>query len=167
MQNTVLQIFYTDKFGRRHKEPQGKFYYDETLNKDIYLADMNPNKWWRNYGGWSISKQILEAFSKVKVRPQIVYREKLKGMIYITNMTTFKKKGILVAYGSHQQYVLPIHNWTAKQVSLRNEPKDLPVITLSNWINGKSDLGKVRGSDFQIVDGRAVYITEPQQQSMI
>jgi len=135
MKQAVLSIYYVDKAGKRHHEPQGKFYYHQ--GKPIYIADVTPNKWWRNYGGYSISRQILDAFSKVKIRPAIIYRDKIKAMVYTSNMTNFKKKGILVAYGGHSQYVLPINRWDAKNILIKGEPYNLPVITVANWIKTK------------------------------
>lgn len=140
MKQAVLKIYYTDKYGKLHSESQGKFYYLE--GKPIYLADMNPNKWWRNYSGYSISKQIIEAFEKLKLRPRIIYRLKDKGTLYETTQTKFKKKGILVAYGGHQQYVLPIKEWKAKQASIE-EPHGLPEMTVNLWTKIKDDFMEV------------------------
>lgn len=167
MKQAVLQIYYVDRYGKRHRDPQGKFYYN--MGKPVYLADMTPNKWWRNYGGYSISRQILDAFSKVKVRPTIIYRDRVKGMLYITNMTKFKKKGILVAYGGHSQYVLPINSFEAKNVVLKGEPKGLPVLTVSKWLTAeKDDAGKPpRGTEYEIVDGVARLKIVAEQQSFV
>lgn len=136
MKQAVLKIFYTDSYGKLHSDPQGKFFYLE--GKPVYLADMTPAKWWRNYGGYSISKQIIEAFQVLKLRPRIIYRLKDKGTLYEATATKFKNKGILVAYGSHQQYVLPIKNWKAKQAVL-NDPHQLSVMNVSDWIKTRED----------------------------
>lgn len=156
MKQAVIKITYVDSYGKRHSEPQGKFFY--LKEKPIFLADMTPGKWWKNYGGYSIAKDLLEAFAKVKVRPQIIYRYRLKGVNYFTNMTTFKKKGILVAYGGHEQYVLPIGNWTAKKVSMAGVPMDLPVMSINEWLRTEKDAipVKPRGTDFVIKNGVAV-----------
>lgn len=132
MKEAVLRIYYKDKFGKLHCDPQGKFYYLD--GKPVYLADMTPNKWWRNFSGYSISKQILDAFSKLKIKPQIIYRFKEKAILYFATSTLFTKKGIFVPYGSHEQYVLPIKNFKAKQGDVYFEPKDLPIIDLNNWM---------------------------------
>jgi len=131
MKEAVLRIFYKDKFGKLHCEPQGKFYYLD--GKPVYLADMTTSKWWRNFSGYSISKQILNAFTKIKIRPQIIYRIKEKAILYFATPTLFTKKGILVPY-THEQYVLPIKNFKAKQGDVYFEPKDLPVMNLDDWI---------------------------------
>lgn len=131
MKQAVLKIYYKDKYLKLHSEAQGKFFYLE--GKPIYLADMTPNKWWRNYSGYSISKQIIEAFEKLKLRPRIIYRLKDKGTLYEATQTKFKKKGILVAYGGHSQYVLPIKEWTAKQAVL-TDPHQLPVMSVDDWV---------------------------------
>lgn len=155
MKQAVLKIIYVDQFGKRHNEPQGKFFYMN--KKPVFMADMTPAKWWKNYAGYSISKQILDAFSKVKVRPTIIYRYRIKGMNYFTNMTKFKTKGILVAYGGHSQYVLPIGNWEAKRVSMKGVPMDLPVILLSQWVKTVNEVAptKPKGSDYVIENGVA------------
>jgi hypothetical protein len=145
MREAVLQIYYTDKYKKLHKEPQGKFYYEN--GKPIYLADMTPNKWWRNYGGYSIAKQILEAFSKLKLRPQIVYRVRERGTLYMAKITDFRKKGIMVAYGSHEQYVLPIKSWKGVQAAL-NDPKGLPVMNLADWMK-TTDIDASTASDLR------------------
>jgi hypothetical protein len=168
MKQAVIKIIYVDQFGKRHNEPQGKFFYRN--EKPVFMADMTPAKWWRNYAGYAISKQILDAFSKLKIRPMIVYRYRIKGVNYITNMTKFKTKGILVAYGGHSQYVLPIGNWDAKRVSMRGVPMDLPAMTLNQWVKTTDPMpeGKLRGIDYVIVDGVAVpkkYV-EPVQKQM-
>lgn len=157
MKQAVLQISYKDKYGKIHREAQGKFFYHGgNLKKPIYLADMTPAKWWRNYAGWSISKQILDAFSEAKTYPTIVYRDKIKNTIYTTNLTKFKQKGILVAYGSHAQYVLPIGNWKAHNLSLGNEPFNLPVLNISNWLKtDKASIG-LNVNDFIWKDGIAI-----------
>lgn len=134
MKQAVLKIYYKDNYGKLHNEAQGKFFYLE--GKPVYLADMTANKWWRNYSGYSISKQVVEAFQKLKIRPRIIYRLKDKGTLYETTQTKFKKKGILVAYGSHQQYVLPIKEWKAKQAVI-NDPHGLPEMAVDSWVKSE------------------------------
>lgn len=132
MREAVLQIYYKDKYGKVHHEAQGKFYYRE--GKPVFLADMTPGKWWRNYGGYSIAKQILTAFSKAKVKPLIIYRLKEQNILYLTNSTTFQKKGILTPYGFHEQWVLPIKNFKATEGDIENEPHGLPSMDLAEWL---------------------------------
>ncbi|HYD35525.1 MAG TPA: hypothetical protein VD999_05635 [Vitreimonas sp.] len=127
----VLCIWYTDSFGNKRREPQGKFFYLD--GKPVFLADMNPNKLWRKFNGYSIAKQILEVFSELKLRPQIIYRLKSSGLLYYAKPTSFTTKGIMVSYGNHQQYILPIKNFEAKQKALINEPKNLPLLDLDRW----------------------------------
>lgn len=168
MKQAVLKIIYTDQFGKRHNEPQGKFFY--LKEKPVFMADMTPAKWWKNYAGYSIAKQVLDAFSKVKVRPTIIYRYRLKGVNYITNMTKFKSKGILVAYGGHSQYVLPIGNWEAKRVSSVGVPMNLPAIMLSEWIKTESEVSPVKpkGTDYIIENGVArLKVDNPVQSQML
>ncbi len=163
MKQAVLKIYYTDKFNKLHVEPQGKFFY--MSGKPVFLADMTDAKWWRNFGGYSIAKQILDAFSKVKVRPQIIYRVKEKHTIYIANPTLFKKRGVLVAFGGHEQYVLPIQNWKAVDTGIESEPKDLPVIALSDWIKtSQTDsiaTPQTAQTQYRFEGNTAIPITEP------
>lgn len=137
MKQAVLSIYYVDPRNKKHHEPQGKFFY--AYNKAIYLADMTSHKWWNNYGGYSISKQILDAFSRVGERPTIVYRIKNSTTFYTANMTTFKKMGVLVAYGGHAQYVLPIGKWKVHEGKIKGEAFNLPVVTVANWIKSKNE----------------------------
>jgi hypothetical protein len=131
MKETVLKIYYTVN-GNLKQEEQGKFYYLE--GKATFLADMTPAKWWYKFGGYSISKQILDAFSKAKIKPQIIYRLRTSGTLYYATSTLFQKKGILTASGGHSQYILPIKNFTAKKGNVAQEPKNLPVMSLSDWL---------------------------------
>lgn len=136
MTEAVIKIFYKDRYGTTHLEPQGKIYL--IGEKPTYLADMTPHKWWVNYAGYSISKQILDAFSKKKIRPDIIYRVKEKNILYYATPTIFKKKGVLVPYGDHQQYILPIQYFKAREGTLEREPKNLPAMKLSDWIKGSA-----------------------------
>ena len=140
---TVIRIFYQDKYKKLHIEAQGKFYSLE--GKPTYLADMNPAKWWRNYAGYSIAKQVLDAFSKLKIRPQIIYRVKETATLYFTTPTQFIKKGIFVAYGSHEQFVLPVRYFKARQGNVSYEPMDLPLINISDWIKSSTVLVEQQG----------------------
>lgn len=137
MREAVLRIFYTDSNGKVHAEPQGKFFYDS--GKPVFLADMTPNKWWRNYGGYSIAKQLLNAFSETKVKPQIIYRVKERVTLYYTSQTQFLKKGVLISYGGHEQYVLCIRYFKAVNGNISDEPKNLPIINLNDWVKDVSE----------------------------
>jgi len=133
----VLKIYYKDRFGKLHAEAQGKFFYlDNDEKRPVYLADMTEAKWWRNYGGYSIAKQLLDAFSKAKLRVKIIYRVRKEGRYYTANMTMFKKKGVLVPFGGHDQYVLPIDKWQVEAGNI-NDPHDLPVMTISEWLKSQ------------------------------
>lgn len=141
MKEAVLKIYYKDSQGNLHHEPQGKFYY---LNgKAVFLADMTPSKWWRNYGGYSIAKQIVEGFSKAKVKPQIVYRRRDLGTIYVTNATTFTKAGILINFGNHRQYVLPVKNFKVYNENIKIEKKELPEMDLAVWLKDEPEEEKI------------------------
>lgn len=134
MKNCVLQIFYTDDKGKVHAKPQGKIWKDESTGKWFYLADMTGQKLWHNYNGYSIANQLLDAFSKVKIRPQIFYRRRDMASLFQTNMSAFRQKGIVVPYGSHSQTVLPLRYWEAKSASRIKEPKNLPVCSVDKWV---------------------------------
>ncbi len=137
MKEAVLRIFYTDVYGKVHAEPQGKFFYQS--GKPMYLADMTSNKWWRNYGGYSIAKQLLNAFFETKVKPQIIYRVKEQSTLYCTSQTQFLKKGVMVAYGNHEQFVLPIRYFKAVNGNISDEPKNLPIVNLNDWVKEVSE----------------------------
>lgn len=133
MKNVVLSIWYTQE-GKARKYEQGKIYQEG--KKWVYLADMDDAKLWRNYNGYSISKQITDVFSNLKLRVRICYRIKKQGLMYETNLSTFTgSKSILVNYGRHSQWVLPLKNWKVRK-AISDEPKDLPVVDLAGWVKG-------------------------------
>ena len=136
--NAVLKIWYS-KDGKAYPFEQGKIYLDQ--GKWVYLADMTPAKLWRNYNGYSIAKQLAEAFSKTKIKPRILYRIKNSGLMYETNLSTFTgSKAIFVPYGSHEQWVLPLKNWKVKRAIDLNEPKGLSVMDLDKWVKGETQV---------------------------
>ena len=129
-----LQIWYS-KDGISRPYTQGKIYLDG--KKWIYLADMDNQKLWRNYNGYSISKQITDVFSKLKLRVRICYRLKQSGLMYETNLSTFTgSKSILVNYGGHSQWVLPLKNWKVTK-TIQDDPHGLLVVDLSRWEKGE------------------------------
>lgn len=106
---------------------QGKFcLIDE---KPCFIANMTPQKEWRNFSGYSISIRLLEALPR---GTKIIYKRVDLNQYYITNRNTFHKRGVLVNYGSHSQIVLPLKNWLVKSGSF-DEPRNLPVINLEDW----------------------------------
>lgn len=132
MKNAVLKIWYTAN-GRSAAYEQGKIYQDNK-GKWIFLADMTDAKLWHNYNGYSISKQITEAFSKSKIRPRICFRVKQSGLMYETTLSVITgSKSIFVPYGSHEQWILPLKNWKVIK-AITDEPKDLPVVEVANWL---------------------------------
>jgi hypothetical protein len=116
--------------------PQGKFFYRE--HKPCFLVNITKNKWFRIGGGYTIAAQILEAFTKAKVRPQILYRLTDKGITYSANKSKFYSKGVLIPWGSHRQYCLPIKNWEVFR-EVVNEPFHLPDMTVDNWLKEKEE----------------------------
>jgi hypothetical protein len=111
--------------------PQGK--YCLIGGKKTYLARMNQNKWWVNFGGYAISKRILEALPR---GTQIVYARPDFNTYYVTNKTKVQRKGILVAF-DHQQWVLPLRHWQAKPGKIK-EPKGFPTLSVSEWAQKKN-----------------------------
>ena len=107
---------------------QGKFCLIN--DKPCFVANMTAQKWFKNYAGYAISKRILDSFAKLKIKPQIIFKREDLNTYYLTNRTTFQKKGVLVFYGGHSQYVLPMKNWQVKKGKLENEPRKLPVMSL-------------------------------------
>lgn len=116
---------------KRKTVPQGKIFQKD--GRWIYLANITSNKYWRNYSGYSIATQLLETFSKAKIRPLIIYRITDKNLAWSATPTDFLKNGIPVTYGSHRQQVLPIKKWKAHRKSL-NEPFNLPDMTIDEWV---------------------------------
>lgn len=115
--------------------------------KPVFLANMTDAKWWRNFSGYSISCQILEAFTKAKIKPLILYKIVGKGLVYQATKTTFYKKGVLVPYGLHRQIVLPIQNWKPFTEALL-EPYNLPILTTDEWLKDNQEEEQNRGITF-------------------
>ena len=113
---------------------QGKVY--QLDGKWIFLANIDDNKLWHNYNGYSIANQILEAFSTLKVRPLILYKHKKRGLIYMSVPSDFYKHGIQVEYGKHRQMVLPVKHWKFFHKKLK-EPFGLPSMDIDSWMKEK------------------------------
>lgn len=127
MRDAVLSI-YIPKQGH---VSQGKFC--TVADKPYFIANMTEDKWFRNYSGYAISKRILDSLPRGTT---IVYKRLDLGTHYITNRTRFEKKGVLVAFGGHSQWVLPLRNWKAKPGQME-EPHQLPVMDLEDWKKGE------------------------------
>ncbi|MBI3980693.1 hypothetical protein HY345_01725 [Candidatus Microgenomates bacterium] len=108
---------------------QGKFCF--IAGKPSFVANMTERKWFRNYGGYAISRRILDNLPK---GTQIIFKREDLNQYYTTNATTFRKKGILGSWGGHSQYCLPIKNWKPKEGKLLNEPKDKLIMPLEGWL---------------------------------
>jgi len=130
----VLKIYYKDASGKLHAEPQGKFFYTPE-GKPLFLADMTEHKVFRFCNGYAISKQILEAFSELELRPKVIYRRLDLNMLYITTPSAFRLMGIPGTWANHGQFILPLRetNWEFKPGNVEYEPKDLPVISVDDW----------------------------------
>jgi hypothetical protein len=126
MKSTCLKIFI-----KGHPVIQGK--YAEVNGKPCYFANMTAIKFFRNYSGYAIAKQILDDLPR---GTKIIYKRRDLNTHYITNRQRFYKRGILVVFGNHRQYVLPLKLWEAK-AGMPVEPKDLPIDTLSDWKHGE------------------------------
>lgn len=125
--NAVLSIWYNKKPYR-----QGKFY--GVGKKYYYIANIDDAKLFRKFNGYAIAKRLLDKFAELKIRNlTIIYRYVERNTIYITKPSIFKTKGILVAFGGHSQYVLPLKNWQVHQTDFKEDPKDLPVVDLEKW----------------------------------
>lgn len=114
-----------------HPVLQGKIYQRE--GKWIYLANIDGNKLWHKFNGYSIALQILETFSKAKIKPLILYKYAERNLVFQTNISTFKKKGIPILAGSHRQLILTIPEWKYFKDDL-NEPYNLPNMSVDNWL---------------------------------
>lgn len=98
--------------------------------KPCFIANMTEAKWFRIYAGYGIAKRILDALPR---GTKIIYKRVDLGTSYETNKTKFQKKGILVSFGGHSQWVLPLKNWKVIK-GMPVEPHQLPVITLDQWL---------------------------------
>lgn len=114
-----------------HPVLQGKYY--QLNEKPVFLVNIDDNKLFRNYNGYAIAAQIVETFKKAKLRPIILYKHTTRNLIYQTTLGKFTSKGVLVNYGGHRQYVLPINNWTFFKEDL-NEPYNLPSMSVDQWL---------------------------------
>lgn len=152
--NAVLSIWYNKK-----SYPQGKFF---CIGKTSYfIANIDEAKLFRTFNGWAISKRILDKFSELKLRKvTIIYRFVTKKTLYITVPSTFTSKGILVAFGGHSQYVLPIKNWKVQQGDFTQDPKDLPVMDLEKWVKSEAT------PEYRFVGNKAMPVEEPVQERM-
>lgn len=112
---------------------QGKFcLIDE---KPCFVANMTERKLFRNFGGYAIAKRVLDSLPR---GTKIIYKRLDLNVYYTTNKTRFQKKGILVKYGQHSQWILPLKNWKTHQGKLQGEPTNLPVMKLQDWKRGRS-----------------------------
>lgn len=109
---------------------QGKFYWLD--KRPIFLFNVDKNKLWRNYNGYSIATQLLEVFSELKLRVTIIYKNIETGEKWSATPSDFYKYGIPVSWGSHRQLVLPIAKWKAFRLNLE-EPFNLPKMTIDDW----------------------------------
>ena len=126
MKNCVLKIW----IGKKPVD-QGKFYY---LNKKpIFLVNIDENKLWTKFNGYSIANQILETFKTAKIRPLILYKHIKMNLIYQTVPSTFYKKAIQVNYGSHRQLILPVKEWKFFKDDPQ-EPFNLPALTVQDLL---------------------------------
>lgn len=109
---------------------QGKYY--ERDGKPVFLCNIDRNKLWTTYNGYSIANQILEAFSKLKIRPLILYKYAERNLVYQATPSDFYRHGIQVDYGHHRQLILPVSKWKFFKEDLK-EPFNLPAMTLDEW----------------------------------
>jgi len=119
--------------------------------KPCFVANMTARKEWKVYSGYSIAKRILDALPR---GTKIIYKRIDQQQYFITNKTKFQKKGILVSFGAHSQWVLPLKNWIVKHGILPNEPHQLPVISLDKWtktgVSGAGQTSSPQIEDFSI-----------------
>lgn len=132
MKNACIWIWYTDQYGKHH-EAQGKIC--EMDGKQVYLADFGSAHPFNNFDGFPLAKQVYEALVEKKIRT-ILYRVKRLGTIYQTTPTTFARKGWLSAFGGHEQFILPVKNWTCRQ-RIFKESTTLPDLDLDKWLKNE------------------------------
>lgn len=126
MQTTRLSIWIKGK-----PVTQGKFFYIN--EKPVFLVNIDANKLWTRFNGYSIANQILEAFSKAKIRPLILYKYAERNLVYQATPSSFYKKGIPILAGSHKQMILPVKEWGYFKEPLE-EPFHLPVMSVDEWL---------------------------------
>lgn len=105
---------------------QGKLY--ELDGKLTFLFNVDKNKWFRNYGGWSVADQIFSEFPRL----QIIAKNTDTHINYVATKSKFFKKGIKGFWQGHTQWVLPANNWEVFKGKL-NEPFGLPAMTVDEW----------------------------------
>ena len=126
-ENAVLSIWYNKK-----RFPQGKYFW--AGKKSYFIVNITDAKLFRKFNGYAISKRVLDKFEELKIRNiTIIYRYVERNTLYITKPSVFKTKGILIAFGGHSQYVLPLKNWEVHQADFKEDPKDLPIVDLEKW----------------------------------
>lgn len=109
---------------------QGKIY--KLDEKWVFLANIDSHKLWRNYNGYSIATQILEAFQDLKIKPLILFKNIENKQVLQAIPSDFYKSGIPVSYGNHRQMVLPVIKWKFFKGDLQ-EPFNLPAKTVDEW----------------------------------
>ena len=127
MKNTVLEIYIKGK-----PIQQGKIWF--AGKKCFYLQNVDDAKWVKMVGVYAISEQILEAFTKAKLRPKIIFNFKKKGWAYSTNQTAFNKHGMPFPYGDHRQRAMSV-KWMRLEKDFE-EPFDLSVRSVDSWLKG-------------------------------
>ena len=129
--DAVLSIKYD---GGSH--PQGKYF--SRGKHRYYIANIDEYKLFKTFNGYAISKAILDSFSRSGLKNiNIIYRYPEKGLYYLATPSQFTSKGILVPYGGHEQYVLPLKNWKVVNGTFNTDPKNLPVIDVKKWEKGE------------------------------
>jgi hypothetical protein len=126
--NSVLQIYIKGK-----PVVQGKFFMQG--RKAVYIQNVDGAKWVRMVGGYAIAEQLLEAFSKAKLKVKIIFNIKEKAIAYSTNQTNLNKHGMPFAYGDHRQRALSI-KWMKLEKDF-NEPYNLPVMSVDSWLKNE------------------------------
>lgn len=117
-----------------NKKPviQGKFYFRD--GKPTFLFNVDKNKWMRNYSGYGIAEQIIEAFQKAKLSVYIIAKNTDTHINYVTNRSMIFKKGVKAKFGGHTQWFLPLVNWEVFTEPLE-EPYGLSAKTCDEWLN--------------------------------
>jgi hypothetical protein len=112
---------------------QGKVY--QLDGKWVFLVNIDKNKLWYKYNGYSIATQVLEAFKKLKIRPLILYKYAERHQVFMATPSKFYKYGIPVNFGGHRQFILALQYWSYFKGEL-NEPFNLPEVTIDKWVKG-------------------------------
>ena len=140
MKNAVISIWIKNKTVEQGKyiERDGyRFFifnmkYRTIINKNKEKEQVI-NKWLRMGNGYTISKQVFDALSKLPSKPsvRIIATLKESNCYYETTLAKYKSNGWIPAIGDHRQLVLNRTLWEMKHGEFDEGERNLPVMTIA------------------------------------